>query len=288
MGTLRDRMQADIHLRRYSPKTEKEYLRCAYNFAKHFMRSPAEMGEEEVRAFLVHLVEEDEVSPSVQKMYVAALKFLYRVTLKRPEVVADIPYPKIPRTLPDVLSAEEVVGLLEAVESIKYRAVITTAYSSGLRISEACGLRAAGDIDSDRGVIHVRLGKRNKDRYVMLSDRLLVLLREYWRTVRPEGDYLFPGARSGRPVSPSSVSRAFWKAAHRVGIVKRITLHTLRHSFATHLMENGTDLRVIQVVLGHGSIRTTSRYTHVSCRHIAETKSPLDCLPVCPKTGPRA
>jgi site-specific recombinase XerD len=278
-------MQADIHLRRYSPKTEKEYLRCAHKFAKHFMRSPAEMGAEEVRTFLVHLVEQDQVSPSVQKMHVAALKFLYRVTLKQPEVVADIPYPKIPRTLPDVLSAEEVGALLEAVESIKYRTVITTAYSAGLRISEACALRCVGDIDSQRGLIHIRLGKRNKDRYVMLSPRLLVLLREYWRTVRPQGDYLFPGARPGRPVSPSSVSTAFWKAADRVGIAKRVTLHTLRHSFATHLMENGTDLRVIQVVLGHGSIRSTSRYTHVSRRHIAQTKSPLDGLPVSSPTG---
>lgn len=278
MGTLHDRMQADIRVRRYSPRTEKEYLRCCFHFARHFMRSPAGMGEAEVRSFLVHLVEVQKVSPSVQKMYVAGLKFLYGATLNRPEVVERIPWPKIPKVLPDVLSPEEVVQVLGAVQSLRDRMVVTSAYAAGLRISEACGL-SVGDIDRFRNVLHVRSGKGNKDRYVMLSPVLLESLRDYWRAERPQGQLLFPGKDPARPVCAETVRKALRRAVSSLALPKRVSPHTLRHSFATHLMEAGTALPVIQSLLGHGSIRTTARYTHVSTHLIAATPNPLDRLP---------
>lgn len=278
MGTLHDRMQADIHIRRYSPCTEKEYLRCCFNFTKHFMRSPVELGEEEVRAFLVHLVEVAKVSASVQKMYVAGLKFLYGVTLNRPEVVARIAWPRIPKTLPEVLSPEEVAMVLGAINSYPYRMVLTTAYAAGLRIREACGL-GVEDIDRARNVLHVRCGKGAKDRYVMLGAVLLERLQSYWRAERPQGPLLFPGRDPSRPVHPATVRNALHRAVCACALTKRVSPHTLRHSFATHLMEAGTPLPVIQTLLGHGSIRTTSRYTHVSTHLIAATPSPLDRLP---------
>ena len=278
MGKLRDQMLADLELRNYSHKTRGEYVRCACNFAKHFWRSPDLMGEDEIRRFLLHLVRVRKVSPSVQKMHVAALKFLYRITLNRPEEVQRIPYPKARKTLPDVLSQDEILALLRAVQSIKYRTIIATAYATGMRISEICRLRCSGDIDSTRMLIHVRNGKGAKDRYVTLSRRLLHLLHQYWKHVHPQGPYLFPGQEKNRPITATSVCHTFKKAVAAAGISKSVTFHTLRHSFATHLMESGEDLRVIQVLLGHASIRTTSRYTHVSAHLISRTKSPLDLI----------
>jgi site-specific recombinase XerD len=209
-------------------------------------------------------------------MHVAALKFLYRITLNRPRVVERIPYPKIPKALPDVLTREGVMAIIAAVRSVKHRTIIATAYAAGLRITEACRLHTRGDIDSTRMLIHVRAGKGGKDRYVMLSDRLLVLLREYWRQARPEGIYLFPGQDPAQPITSDSVYRVFKKALAKTGLAKHATLHTLRHCFATHLMESGVDTRVIQALLGHGSIKTTSRYTHVSAQLIGRIKSPFD------------
>lgn len=278
MGTLRNRMQADLRLRRYSPCTEKGYLRCCFHFAKHFMRPPAELGEEEIRSFLVHLVAVQKVSPSVQKMYVAGLKFLYGVTLNRPEVVARIPWPKLPKTLPDVLSPAEVAQVLGAVASPKYRLIITTAYAAGLRISEACGL-ASADLDPGRQVLHVRSGKGNQDRYVMLSPVLLAGLRDYWQAELPPGPLLFPGPDPDRPVGPEAVRKALRRAVSSLALAKRVSPHTLRHSFATHLLEAGIALPVIQALLGHRSIRTTARYTQISTHLIAATPSPLDHLP---------
>jgi integrase/recombinase XerD len=278
MAKLRDQMLADLQLRNYSLKTQQEYLRCTSNFVAHFSRSPEEMGSNEIREFLLHLIRVREVSPSVQKMYVAALKFLYAVTLNRPEEVERIPFPKIPNTLPDVLSHQEVLALFEAIRSIKYRAIIATAYAAGLRISEVCRLRSRGDIDSKRMLIHIRSAKGQKDRYVMLSERLLTLLREYWRASRPEGAYLFPGRTADKPITAASVYRVFSDAVQDAGLTKDITFHCLRHSFATHLLEEGTGLRVIQALLGHASIRTTCRYTRVSADLIGRTRSPLDVI----------
>ena len=278
MGKLREKMLSDLELRNYSRKTKIEYIRCAANFAAHFWVSPEEIGEDQIRSFLLHLLHVRRVSPSVLKMYVAALKFLYRVTLNRPQEVARIPYPKIPKTLPDVLTRKEVMAIIEAVESPKYKAIIATAYAAGLRITEACSLCCRGDIDSTRMLIHVRSGKGGKDRYVMLSERLLVMLRDYWKQARPKGLYRFPGQNPDRPISPASVYRVFKKALNNSGITKHVNLHTLRHCFATHLLEADTDIRVIQTLLGHGSIRTTSRYTHVGAGLIARTKSPFDSV----------
>jgi site-specific recombinase XerD len=276
MGKLRDQMLADLQLRNYSIKTQTEYIRCAGDFAEHFGRSPDRMGEEEIRIFLIYLVRARNVSPSVLKMHVAAIKFLYRITLNRPEEVERIPYPRIPKALPDVLSQEEILAIIQALRSMKHATIIATAYGTGMRISEVCRLRRSGDIDSGRMVIHVRRAKRGKDRYVTLSPHLLVLLRTYYTQDRPFGDYLFPGRYPGTHISPSTVRQIFAKAVKSLGLSKNVTLHTLRHSFATHLLEDGLDIRVIQVLLGHGSIRTTSRYTHVSTDLIGRIISPLD------------
>jgi integrase/recombinase XerD len=278
MGKTRDAMLADLDLRRYSPTTTRKYLRYAKSFVRYHMRPAEELGESEVRAFFLDLVQVRGASPSLHKSYVAAVRFLYAVTLKRPEVLHWLPWPKVPRPLPVVLSGTEVLRLLQAVRSVKQRAIFMCAYGSGLRISEACQL-AVRDVDSRRMVIHVRHGKGGRDRYVMLGGRLLEALRVYWRVERPEPDgYLFPGQSEGSHVAVDTVRDTLGIAARVVGIEKRVTPHVLRHSFATHLLEAGTDIRVIQELLGHGSIRTTTRYTHVSSALVRRTESPLDLL----------
>jgi site-specific recombinase XerD len=271
-------MSDDLKLRGYRATTIRKYLIFAHNFVAHFRRCPTTMGEPELRAFLLYMLEEKKVAPSTLGTYVASLKFLYSVTLGRPEVAALIPYPKVPHTLPDILSFEEVTALLDALGSIRYRAVVTTLYASGLRITEACALKP-GDIDSDRMLIHVRDGKRGRDRFVGLSQKLLELLRVYWAMARPPGPYLFTGLTTRGHVCAEAVRAALHTAARRVGLLKRVTPHVLRHSFATHLLERGADIRTIQILLGHRSIRSTARYTHVSERHIRATSSPLDQPP---------
>jgi site-specific recombinase XerD len=270
-------MAVDLRLKNFSPKTCSSYIDCCRHFVEFHRRSPRDLGAEDVRRFLLYLIAEKFHSASNVKMHLAGIKFLYRVTLKRPEVVADIPWPKVPRTLPNVLSGSEVVRLLDAMEPVKVRLVLTCTYAAGLRIQEACSLRVQ-DIDSQRGVINVHLGKGGRDRVVMLSPRLLELLRLYWKDARPPKPYLFPGEAPGSHVNPSTVRDALRKAVSKAGIRKRVTPHLLRHAFATHLLESGTDLRIIQVLLGHRSIRTTLRYTHVSAAHVGRTRSPLDDL----------
>ena len=268
----------DLKLRGYKSGTARKYLGHVYKFVAHFRRCPTTMGLDQIRTFLLHLMDEEHASASTVANHVAALRFFYGVTLGRPEVAVQIPYPKVPHTLPDILSSEEVMALLDALGSVKYRAVITTMYAAGLRISEACALKP-GDIDSQRMLIHVRLGKRGRDRFVMLSQKLLELLRVYWTMARPPGIYLFTGVTKRGHVGPEAVRHALREAARRVGLHKRVTPHVLRHSFATHLLEDGADLRTIQVLLGHRSLRSTARYTHVSERHIRATPSPLDRAP---------
>lgn len=277
MGQLRDRMYADLTLRRYATSTVTKYLRLVATFVAFFDRPPRRLGLDEIRRFLLHVVEEKKVSPAVHKMFVAALKFFYGVTLGRPEVAVRIPWPKVPHTLPDILSLVEVQQVLSAIESIKHRVILMAAYGAGLRISEACSL-GVGDIDSARGLIHVRQGKRGRDRYVMLSARLLAALRAYWKQTQPTGSVLFPGQTPGHSISAEAVRDALAAAVAKAKITKRVTPHILRHSFATHLLEGGTDIRVIQMLLGHGSIRSTTLYTQVSATHIGRTKSPLDRL----------
>lgn len=276
MGRLRDQMLSDLTLKNYSRDTTQAYLRRCRNLAKHYRRSPEELEEQEIRAFLLYLVRDRKVSVSNLRMQVAGIKFLYRVTLRTPEKVDQIPWPKGSKKLPEVLTKLEVLRILDQVSSLKYRAIITTAYAAGTRISEVCALHAKGDIDSERMLIHIRAGKGGKDRWAMLSERLLTLLREYWKRTQPPGPFLFPGQDPNRPISPSSVGEVFGKAVRAAEISRPVTFHTLRHSFATHLLESGTDLRVIQALLGHGSIGTTTRYTHISPHLIRFTKSPLD------------
>ena len=281
MGQLREKMNADLRLRGYSDVTCTEYVRCAAKYVAFHRRPPAEMGEPEIRAFLMHLTVERGAGPADHKMHVAAIRFLYGVTLERPEVAARIPWPRVPYTLPKILDVGEVEQLFACIESIKYRAVLMTAYATGMRITEACTLHVS-DIDSRRGVIHIRNGKGMRDRYVMLSPRLLACLREYFRVTRPKGPELFPGREPGTSVSVDAVRSAMSRAVQAAGIKKRVVPHLLRHSFATHLLEAGEDLRTIQVLLGHASIRTTARYTQVSQRHLAGTQSPLDRLGTSP------
>ena len=276
MGQLRNRMAEDLTLAGYSPSTHRIYLHYAKSFAKHFMRSPDNMGEEEIRTFLLYLLEERKLSHNSYRQCHAALKFLYSVTLRRAFEIETIPRRRGKRLLPTVLSGSEVQRLLESFTKDKYRTLVMTIYAAGLRISEACRLRIA-DIDSKRMVIHLHEAKGGKDRYVMLSRVLLDALREFFRRHRPR-DFLFEGnGRSGH-VSPETVRSSLRRAGKKAGIAKDLTPHMLRHSFATHLMELGVNLRVIQTLLGHQHITMTSRYTSVSTRHLQSIQSPLDVL----------
>jgi integrase/recombinase XerD len=277
MGKLQEQMKTDLVLKGYSPHTARAYLRCIRNFAKHFMRPPSEMGETEVRQFMLHLAQDRQVSAFVQSMHVNALKFLYRITLRRPEIVKHLPHPKRPITLPKVLTIQEVLALFTAIKSPKYKAILAIAYGAGLRVSEVCALKPT-DIDSQRMLIHVRRGKGNRDRYVLLGETMLTLLREYYQTAHRKGDYLFPGQKFPNPLTTSSIRQVLKKVAAQAGLSKKITPHTLRHSFATHLLETGYDLRVVQTLLGHTSIQTTQRYTHVTDRLLSLTRSPLDLI----------
>lgn len=275
MGELYDRMALDLKLKNLAVGTQSEYLRCCRSFAGYHMRSPRELGETAIKQYLGHLQLKG-ASPEKLKMHIAGLKFLYGVTLDRPKVAERVPWPKVPQKKPDILSGTEVAKLLKAVPSLVPAMALTTAYGAGLRVSETCRLKVE-DIDGKRKLIHVRLGKGGKDRYVMLGDRLLEGLRAYWVKVKPDG-WLFPGAKKGRPLSPDAVRKALKRATKAVKLKKRVTPHGLRHAFATHLLELGTDTRIIQVLMGHASPRTTARYTQVSNKLIAATKSPLDLL----------
>lgn len=277
MGTLRDRMRADMRLRNLRPSTQESYLGCVHKFAEYHMRPPDEMGEKEVRDFLVYLRDDQERQPVTIRGYVAALKFLYANTLNRPEVVRPWFSPRQTFKLPRILSGTQVEALLNAVGSIKYRAVLMTAYGAGLRITETCNLQV-DDIDSKKMLLHVREGKGGVQRNTLLSPRLLVVLRAYWKHVRPPKPYLFPGQKPGTLLSADSVRKVLHKVAEDCGIKKPVTPHLLRHSFATHLLDAGTDIRVIQVLLGHRSITSTQIYAQVSPQHLSRTKSPLDLL----------
>jgi integrase/recombinase XerD len=275
MSPLRRRMIEDMTVRNLSPATQRSYIHAVAKFSRYFGRSPARLGLEDVRAFQVHLVAKG-ISWSALNQTVCALRFFYGVTLGHAEIPERIAYARLPRKLPVVLSADEVVRFLEAVPSLKTRTALTTAYAAGLRASETVGLKV-GDIDSERGVILIAHGKGGKDRYVMLSAQLLRILRVYWRLAKPN-DWLFPGRDATAPIDVQVLYAAGRSACIAAGIDKRVTVHTLRHSFATHLLENGTDIRIIQVLLGHNNLSSTARYTKVSNGLIRRTESPLDRL----------
>lgn len=276
MGQLSETMEADLKIAGYSPSTRKIYRLYARQFARFHMRPPEEMGAREIRRFLLHLVDCGASAQTIRQAR-CGIRFLYAVTLGRPVEVDWIPLPRRGRRLPVILSRSEVKDLLGAVRATKYRTVLMVMYGAGLRITEACKLRP-GDIDSDRMVLRVEAGKGNRDRYTMLSPRLLDQLRSYWRDERPSGSWLFPGKTDDRHLSREGVRKVFHKAVAAARIRKSVTPHVLRHSFATHLLESGVDMTVIQFLLGHSSVKVTQVYAHVRAEHVAELPSPLDAL----------
>jgi site-specific recombinase XerD len=291
MTPLREKFIEDMKVRGLAPTTQRQYLHHTVEYAKYFDRSPAELDCEAIHQYLVHLVEDRKMSAESVNSCVSSLKFLYLNTLEMPWT--DEYFPRVKRAikLPVVLSQEEVLLFFDHVTGLKNRAALMVCYGSGLRISETLSLKV-GDIDSKRMLIRVEQGKGQKDRYAMLSVRLLEVLRRYWRICRPgpgnPGDYLFPSWRVTRHMSTTSLQVACREAGLRSGLRKKVTVHGLRHAFATHLLENGTDLRVIQTLLGHERVDTTARYTRVAPQVVAATVSPLDRLEKNGKTDNKA
>ena len=289
MTPLRQRMTEDMQVRNLSPHTRSTYLLQVSLFARHFHQSPEALGPEEIRSYQVYLTNEKKLAPSSILIAVSALRFLYRVTLHKDWTLPDIiPAPKKPQKLPIVLSREEVLQFLASVPSLKHRAILTTCYAAGLRISEAVSLKPTA-IDSQRMVVRVELGKGQKDRYIMLSPKLLDILRHWWRVAKPQV-WLFPGDIPGQHITRSSVERVCQEAHQRCRISKPTTPHSLRHAFAVHLLEQGTDVRTIQLLLGHRSLATTARYLRIATHKVCATTSPFDLLPqpVAPKPPPAA
>lgn len=270
-----ERMGADLRLRGYAAATQTIYVRHAREFLEYIKRSPEEVTAEDVRRYQVYVTDQKEVSTSTFNQIAAALRFLYRVSIERDWAGVRITYRKKRRRLPEVLSQREVRALFDCTTNLKHRALMMTMYGAGLRVSETVRLRVS-DIDSDRMVIRIEKGKGGKDRYVMLSKNLLHALRAYWKVYRPR-PWLFPGYET-RPMTTKGVRSAFAKAKERARIDKPVTPHSLRHSFATHLLEDGVRISVVQRLLGHRSLRSTEIYAHVAEGYLARTRSPLDTL----------
>jgi site-specific recombinase XerD len=277
MDTVREKMLAELQLRGITPRTQAAYLREIAKLENYFNRSPEELGEEEVKEYLVHMLEDRGLSSGTYKYYAAGIKFLYRTTLNRGEVVEKIHYPKAKIKLPVVLDLSEVRRMLSVMENLKHRAVLTITYSAGLRVSETAHLKVT-DIDSKRMMVRVRQGKGGKDRYSILSKTTLECLREYWRAYRPK-DWLFEGQKEGSHICYTSIRNIFVEAKERAGITKPVGPHSLRHAFATHLIEAGTSLHHVQLLLGHKSPKTTTVYLHVSKMNLAQVSSRLDSIP---------
>jgi site-specific recombinase XerD len=277
MSKLREQMLVDLQLKGATLKTQRKYLREVSNFAKYFGKSPEELGETEVKEYLVHMLEGRKLSKGTYKNYASAIKFLYKVTLKRQDIADQIRYPKVDKTLPCIFDLSEVKALLSATENLKHRAILTIMYSAGLRLSETARLRVT-DIDSKRMMVWVQLGKGGKDRYTILSQTALECLREYWREYHPK-EWLFEGQNETTHLCQTSIRQIFLAAKKRAGITKPASPHTLRHSFATHLIEAGTSLHHVQPLLGHRSPTTTTIYLHVSRMNLAQVTSPLDNVP---------
>lgn len=277
MTPLRQRMIEDMQIRNLAPSTQDTYVGHVARFARHFGTSPSLLGPKEIRDYQVHLIKERELSPAMLAQVVAALRFLYGTTLRRTWAVEAIPCPKTCRKLPVVLSPQQVATFLAAIRNLKHRALFMTIYGCGLRATEAVHLRAE-DIDSQRMLLRVQYGKGGRQRQVPLPTQLLEVLREYWKQHRPHL-WLFPGKCTNRPMSTASVQYACRKISHEVPEIPNVTPHCLRHSYATHLLEAGVDLRTIQAMLGHSRVSTTAIYTHVSAQKLREAPSPLEALP---------
>jgi site-specific recombinase XerD len=270
---LRRRMIEDMTIRKFAAKTQHDYVQRVKNFAGFLGRSPDTATFEDVRRYQLHLAASG-VGVASLNQTVSILRFFFRVTLKRHDIVEHTHFIREPHKLPVVLSPDEVACLLDAAPGLKYKAALSVAYGAGLRANEVISLKVC-DIDSKRMLIRVEQGKGRKDRYVMLSPHLLDLLRAWWRAARPQG-WLFPGRNPVQPMTTRQLNRACHAAAQMAEINKRVSLHTLRHSFATHLLEQNTDVRVIQVLLGHSKLDTTALYTRVATKTISEVTSPLE------------
>jgi integrase/recombinase XerD len=287
MTQLRQRMAEDMLIRNFSPNTQLSYIRQVSLFARYFGKSPEILGPEDIRTYQLYLTNEKKLAPASILIAIAALRFLYKVTLHRNWIFEEIiPAPKKPQKLPVVLSPEEVLQFLGCVRSIKHYTILTICYAAGLRISEVIRLKPI-HIDSQRMVVRVEQGKGQKDRYVMLSPKLLEILRNWWRAGKPK-EWLFPGDFPGEHISKDAVEQACQKAHRLCGISKPITPHSLRHAFSVHLLESGTDVRTIQLLLGHRSLATTARYLRIATSKVCATASPLDLLPhpVAPEPKP--
>jgi integrase/recombinase XerD len=277
--SLRQRVLDELQRRNYSSETTRGYIHAIKQFAEFFGKSPEQLGAEEIRQFQLHLLKERKLAPGTVEGRMSALRFLYKKTLKRRDIAYDdLIFPKTPRKLPVVLSPEEITRMIEAAPSLMHRTILMVLYGTGIRRTEASLLKV-NDIDSERMVIHVQQGKGSRDRDVPMTPKLLDALREYWRWKKPKV-YLFPSTDGHRdverPISDKTVWYAAKESAARAGIKKRIGPHTLRHSFATHLMEAGTDLRTIQLLMGHAHLEHTTLYLHLSHRHLHAAANPLD------------
>jgi site-specific recombinase XerD len=268
------RLADELSLRRYSGRTRKAYLHHVKVFLQYVARPVADLDESHVRAYLIHRIEDDDVSTAYHAQAVSALRFLFRVVLQRTNAIASVPRPKRGRVLPAVLGREDTHRILEAIENPKHLAIVVLMYSAGLRVSEVVRLRIE-DLDPERELIRVRAGKGRKDRYTLLSRRAFQIVRRYIDEFGPS-TWLFTGSRPNKPISTRAAQKIVELARKRAGLTARASAHTLRHSFATHLLENGTDVRHIQELLGHSSARTTQIYTHVSRRDLGRIRSPLD------------
>jgi integrase/recombinase XerD len=274
MKDLREQLVADLQLNGAVPSTQKNYLRIVDSLVKYFNRSPEELGEAELKEYLLYLMNEKHLTEGTLRFYVAAFKFLYRTTLKREWAVEKLRYPRTRRKLPVVLDLSEVESLFSVTKNLKHKAVLMITYSSGLRASEAASLKIT-DIDSKRMMVRITKGKGGKDRYSILSQTTLEHLRQYWKKYRPT-EWLFDGQKKGEHISTHSIQCMFYAAKKRARIKKPASVHTLRHSFATHLIEAGTSLHHVQLLLGHRSPTTTTVYLHVSRLNLAQVTSPLD------------
>lgn len=275
MSALRKQMQADMVVRNFSVRTRESYIASVTGIAKYYKRSPDTLTEDEVQRYLLHLIEERKLAWSSVNVAVSALKFLFQVTLKRRSVEFEIPRPHQPQRLPQILSREEVMRIIDAAANPRHRAVLLTIYAAGLRLSEACRLRVS-DIDSERMTLRIEQAKGAKDRYALLSPKLLKELRVYWAAYRPQ-DWLFPSTRDPqRRLADITVQRIFYRARDRAGITKRCGIHGLRHAFATHMLEGGVNVHTIQRLMGHRDLATTTRYFHLARSYLADTPSPLE------------
>jgi len=279
---LRKMMLEELQRRNYAQSTVRTYIKIVERFAKHFGRSPERLGADHLREYQVHLFQERHLAPGTVQQHVAALRFFYVKTLKRSYMHEHLPMPKRPLRLPSILSLEEVQRLLDSASNLYHRAMLMTLYSTGMRRAEMCRLKVS-DIDSERMVVHIRSGKGGRDRDVPLSEKLLDTLREYWRWMKPK-TWLFPGTvdhrRADVPITTKMSWAACQQARKRAGIRKRVSPHILRHSYATHMLEAGADLRTIQMLLGHAKLEHTIVYLHLSHRHLTAVANPLEAMEV--------